>query len=162
MRKRIIPDLVPPGVPSAESDWLDLELLATVEVTSEDPAHPVEAALVPHGDGGIGWRAGGPGAQTLRLVFDAPTSVRRVRLVFREDVAERTQEFVLRWSGDGGRSYHEVVRQQYNFSPPGTAEEVEEYRVNLNGVTTLELRIVPNIGGGDAIASVERMQVAGG
>ncbi len=160
MRKRIIADPVPPGVAPDESGWLDLGRLTTVEVTSEDPAHPVETALLPDGDGGTGWRAAEPGAQTLRLVFDVPTPVRRVRLVFREDRVGRTQEFVLRWSGDG-HSYHEVVRQQYTFSPPGTAEEVEDYRVNLDGVTALELRIVPDISGGGAVASVAQMQVAG-
>ena len=40
------------------------------------------------------------------------------RPVFQEDEQERTQEFVLRWSPDGGQSYREIVRQQYNFSPP--------------------------------------------
>jgi len=162
MRKRIIPDSVPSDDRPAESGWLDLERFATAEVTSEDPAHPVEAALAPHGDTGAGWRAGGPGPQALWLVFDVPTPVRRVRLVFRERGVARTQEFVLRWTGDGGRSYHEIVRQQFNFSPPGTTEEIEDYRVNLDGVTALELRVVPDIGGGGAIASVTRMQVAGG
>lgn len=157
MRKRIIADTAPPDERPAESGWLDLPALATVEVTSEDPARPVEAAFQPDG---TGWRAAGSGAQTLRLVFDAPTRVRRVRLTFREDEVARTQEFVLRWSADGGRSYREVVRQQYNFSPPGTTAEAEDYRVNLDGVTTLELRIVPDIGGGGAVASVERMRVA--
>ncbi len=162
MRKRIIADPCPPDHRPAESGWLDLGRLSTVEVTSEDPAHPVEAALVADRDGGSGWRAAGPGPQTIRLLFDRPTPVRRVRLVFREDVTARTQKFVLRWSGDDGRSYREIVRQQYTFSRPGTVEEVEDYRLDLDGVTTLELRVVPDIGGGGVVASVERMQVTGG
>jgi len=95
--------------------------LAAVEVTSEDPEHPIKSAL---GAGpGAGWRAGGPGEQMIRLLFDRPARLRRVRLVFREPEAMRTQEFVLRWStGDGG--VREVVRQQYTFAPPGTTEEV--------------------------------------
>ena len=157
MRKRIIADAAPPDDRPAGADWLDLATLAAVEVTSEDPAHPVEAAFRPDG---TGWRATGPGAQTLRLVFDAPTRVRRVRLTVREAEVARTQEFVLRWSADGDRAYREVVRQQYTFSPPGTTAEVEDYRVDLDAVTALELRIVPDIGGGEAVASVERMQVA--
>jgi F5/8 type C domain len=161
MRKRITGPTGRHGHLAAEPEWLDLARLAVVEVTSEDPGHPVESALVP--GAGTGWRAGGPGEQTLRLLFDEPARVRRVRLVFREDEARRTQEFVLRWSADGGRSYREVVRQQYTFSPPGTAQEVEEYRVDLDGVTALELRVVPEIGGGGgARASLERMQVAAG
>ena len=127
-------------------------------MTSEDAAHPIESAFVYGGE--PGWRAAGPGEQTIRLRFDEPAKLRRVRLVFREELRGRTQELVLRWSPDGGRTYREIVRQQYTFSPPGTAREIEEYTVDLDGVTTLELRIVPDISGGDALASLERMQLA--
>lgn len=154
MRKRIIADPVP-SEDRPRRGWLDLAAIASVEVTSENPAYPVEAAFVD----GAGWRAAGPGAQTLRLVFDTPTRVTRVRLTFHETEAARTQEFVLRWSADGGRSYREVVRQQYTFSPPGTTVEVEDYRAELDSVTALELRLVPDIGGGEAVASVERIEV---
>jgi hypothetical protein len=158
MRKRII-EHGPRGTPSGEPrDWLDLECLIEIEVTSEDAAHPIESALV--ASGARGWRAEGPGEQTVRLLFGEPTKLRRVRLEFREEVQGRTQEFVLSWSADGGRMYREIVRQQYTFSPPGTVREIEEYAVDLDGVTALELRIVPDIGGGDARASLERMQLA--
>src|SRR5262249_13766443 len=46
------------------------------------------------------------------------------------------------------------------FSPPGTTREIEEYAADLDGVTALELRIVPDISGGNARASLERMQLA--
>src|ERR1700730_2290468 len=36
----------------------------------------------------------------------------RISLVFAETETERTQEFVLCWSPDGGRSFREIVRQQ--------------------------------------------------
>jgi hypothetical protein len=62
-------------------------------------------------------------------------------LVFEETETERTQEFVLRWSGDGGRSFRKIVRQQWNFSPPNTIREVEEYQVEITDVTVLELVI---------------------
>jgi hypothetical protein len=115
MRKRIIGH-GPREVAAGEPGWLDLEHLAQVEITSEDVDHPIESALIP---GTIsGWRAAGPGEQTIRLRFDEPLRLKRIHLVFQEDEQERTQEFVLRWSPDGGQSYREVVRQQYNFSPP--------------------------------------------
>jgi len=38
----------------------------------------------------------------------------------------------------------EVVRQQWSFSPHGSTEEIEEYAVNLSGITTLELRVDPD------------------
>ena len=72
----------------------------------------------------------------------------------------RTQEFVLRWSSDGGRSFREIVRQQWNFSPPQTVREVEAYEVELSGVTVLELNTTPDISGGMARASVKSLRVS--
>jgi hypothetical protein len=158
MRKRII-EHGPQGTPSGEQrEWLDLEPVIQIEVTSEAASHPIESALV-HA-GAQGWRAERPGEQAIRLLFDEPVQLRGVRLVFQEELQDRTQEFVLRWSADGGRTYREIVRQQYTFGPPGTARETEEYAVDLDGVTALELRIVPDIDRGEARASLERMQLA--
>ena len=151
MRKQII-DPNPQNVTPAGQSWLDLPNLAQVELTSEDAAYPIETALTP-GDG-PGWRAAQAGEQTIRLAFDEPQKVKRIQLLFREEQHSRAQEFVLRWSPDRGQSYRDVVRQQYNFSPPGMTREFEEYTVDLDGVTTLELRIVPNISGGEARASL--------
>ena len=80
--------------------------------------------------------------------------------MFQEGEQERTQEFVLRWSPNGGQSYREIVRQQYNFSPPEAAREVEDYNVDLDGVTALELKIVPDISGGSARASLAQLRLA--
>jgi hypothetical protein len=157
MRKRIIGqgthDEMPP-----DQNWLELENLAEAELTSEDASHPIESALKP-GEG-IGWRASESGQQTVRLLFHKPLRVRRIRLVFQENEQDRTHEFLLRWSADGGRSYREIVRQQYNFSPPHNTLELEEYAVDLDGLTTLELTIVPDISGGTARASVEQISLA--
>src|SRR5437667_6682197 len=106
-----------------------------------------------------GWRAAAPGTQTIRLIFDQPQRLRRISLVFEEDEIKRTQEFVLRWSPDGGRSFRDIVRQQWNFSPPDTVREVEEYQVELADVTALELIIVPNNSGGAARASVKSLRM---
>ncbi len=157
MRKRIIGH-GPGDVAAAEPGWLDLERLAQVEITSEDVDHPIESALIP--GTGSGWRAAQPGEQTIRLLFDEPRSLRWIRLMFHEDEQERTQEFVLRWSPDAGQSYREILRQQYNFSPPEAAREVEDYDVDLDGVTALELRIVPDISGGSTRASLAQLRVA--
>jgi hypothetical protein len=108
----------------------------------------------------VGWRASGPGEQTLRLHFDQPRPVHRIRLEFVEPEVERTQEFVLSWSPDGGQTLHEVVRQQWNFSPHGATQQTEDHLVELTGVTLLELRIVPDIGGGDSRASLTRLSLA--
>ena len=156
MRKRIIGP-GPREVAAAEPGWLDLERLAQVEITSEDADYRIESALIP--GTGLGWRAAQPGEQTIRLRFDEPLRLKRIHLMFLEGERERTQEFVLRWSSDGGQSYREIVRQQYNFSPPEAAREVEDYDVDLDGVTALELRIVPDISGGSARASLAQLRV---
>ena len=153
MRKRLINPVSP-----VDERWLDVQRLAQVELTSEDAAYPIEAALMP--SAGSGWRAAQAGEQTIRLLFDEFQRVRRIQLVFQEDQQARTQEFVLRWSPDGGQSYREIVRQQYNFSPPGVTHEFEDYAVDLAGVAVLELRIVPDISGGEARASLAQLRIA--
>ena len=145
-------------VPAPNQEWLNLDDLVQVEVTSEDAAHPIEAGLLPGGESG--WRAAQPGPQTVRLVFDQPQKIRRLHLEFNEGELERTQQFVLRWSSDGGQSYREIVRQQYNFSPPTTTSQREDYPVDLDGVTNLELNIVPDISGGPARASLAQLRLA--
>ena len=100
------------------------------------------------------------GTQTIRLVFDQPQSLKRISVVFEEKEIARTQEFVLRWSADGGNSFREIVRQQWNFSPPETIREVEEYQVELASVTILELIIVPNVSGGSARASLKSLRLS--
>ena len=66
MRKRIITSVQQEST-SPDQDWLDVEGLAEVEITSEDAAHPIESALLL----GLasGWRAAGPGKQTIRNGF---------------------------------------------------------------------------------------------
>ena len=143
--------------PAANSGWLDLEAVARVEVTSEDAAHPIESALLTVG--AIGWRAESPGEQTVRLLFEAPQRLRRIRLLFREENEARTQEFILRWSPTTENSWRDVVRQQYHFSPSGATEEFEEYRVELEEVAALELTIIPNLSGG-SYASLMQLRLA--
>jgi len=155
MRKQIIQHTRDVSILSPP--WLDVASLAQVELTSEDPASPIDAALLPHTP--PGWRAAHPGEQVIRLVFDHPQLLHHLRLVFTEAQQARTQEFVVRWSADGGQSYREVVRQQYTFSPPGTVHEVEDYQVLLDDVTHVELRIVPDIQGGDACATLQEMRL---
>ena len=156
MRKRLIKPLSKSNPPLDEG-WLELDRVAIVEVTSEQKEHPVEAALV-SGDMS-GWRAADSGTQTIRLIFDESQRLTRIALVFEETGTERTQEFVLRWSPDGGRSFREIVRQQWNFSPPHAIRDIEEYTVELSGVTVLELIIVPDISRGSARASLKSLRL---
>jgi|SRR6202050_4959757 hypothetical protein len=157
MRKRLITP-IPQDVPSRHGGWLDLGSLAVVEVTSEEKEYPVESALVPGQT--RGWRAADSSTQTIRLIFDEPERLTRISLVFEETETERTQEFALRWSPDGRRSFREAVRQQWNFSPPNTSREVEEYQLDLSRVTVLELVIVPDISRGAARASLTSLRLS--
>ncbi|MCO6411416.1 MAG: hypothetical protein J5I92_01605 [Thiogranum sp.] len=158
MRKRIIGSRTAEDQTRESHDWLDLESLARAELSSEDPSHPIEAAI--GGNGESGWRAADPGAQTVRLLFDAPIRVRHIQLLFRESEARRTQEFVLSWRTDTEKQHREIVRQQYHFSPPHSTEELENYAVDLDGLTELELTIIPDISGEPVRASLARMRLA--
>jgi hypothetical protein len=157
MRKRLITP-TRESIATHDEDWLDVERTAVVEVTSEDEDCPVESAFV-LGKETRWWRAATPGRQTIRLLFDEPQKLETISLVFEEDEVARTQEFVLRWSADGGTSFREIVRQQWNFSPPETIREVEKYEVALSNVTVLELIIVPDISGGTARASLKNLRL---
>ena len=135
-----------------------MEELAEVEITSEDAAHPIESALLPGGTSG--WRAAGPGKQTIRLLFSHPQLLRRIWLSFEETRVERTQEYVLRWSADGGQSFREIVRQQWNFSPQGATSQTQDHHVELPAVTVLELSIIPDTSRGTAFASLAKLRLA--
>jgi len=157
MQKRIVGRAQQePALP--DQDWLNVERLADVEVTSEDAEHPIEAALLPSRRSG--WRGAEPGKQTIRLLFTSPQRLRRIWLVFAESAIERTQEYVLRWSSDGGQSFHEIVRQQWNFSPQGAPHETEDHRVELADVEILELSIIPDTSGKIAFASLVQLRIA--
>jgi hypothetical protein len=157
MRKRLI-------TPTAEhlgtlgQGWLDLERAAVVEVTSEDEHFPVESAF--RSETARGWRAAAPGCQTIRLIFDHPQRLKCISLVFEEGEIPRTQEFVLRWSSDGGSTLKEIVRQQWNFSPPESIREVEQYQVDLHNIDVLELVINPDIARGVARASLKNLHLS--
>jgi hypothetical protein len=159
MRKRIIGQPASAQGPRSEERWLDLERIAEVEVTSEDPGFPIESVLAPGGEG-KGWRAAEPGEQLIRLIFDVPIAVHRIRLQFAESQAARTQEFVLRWASKYNQPLREIVRQQWTFSPDGSTSEIENYETNLADVGVLELVIKPDISGGNVPASLIAWRVA--
>lgn len=157
MRKRIISTAAQQETSPPDLQWLNLDDLAEVEITSEDASHPIESALLPGRDSG--WRSAGPGEQKIRLLFNRPQRLQRISLHFVETQTERTQEYVLRWSPDG-QSFQEIVRQQWSFSPGGATSESEDFHVELSDVAVLELCIIPDISGGDAVASLAQLRLA--
>jgi hypothetical protein len=142
LRKQLIK-----SAPALMPGEINVVTAATVLVTSEDPEHPVDHAFDSHrGLGGTRWIAGEPGEQTVIVAFDAPEAVGRVILEVEEPEVVRTQELQLAISSDGGRTYRDVLRQEYNFSPPGTTFEREDWAVSAAGATHLRLQVKPDKG----------------
>jgi hypothetical protein len=157
MRKRLV-TATPERTRTRGEGWLDVEHSAVVEVTSEEKDFPVESAFT--SENAQGWRAAASGSQTIRLIFDHPQRLRCISLEFEEHETARTQEFVLRWSSADGSTPTEIVRQQWNFTPPDSVREVEQYRVDLCNVAVVELFIKPDIGGGAACASLKNLRMS--
>jgi hypothetical protein len=159
MRKSII-NPVDENTSSFKFNYLDLEHLAQVEFTSESMEHPVESALLLTSDPGMGWQAASAGEQTILIVFDRPCTIQHIVVEFEELERSRTQEFVLLWLMDTESAYREILRQQFHFSPPDTTRQFEDYEVTLTLVKALELRIIPDMSGGEVRATLKQLRLA--
>ena len=157
MRKSVIDKVIIHPAQRSEQEWLELEQMAQVEVTSEDPNFPIESALA--SGKGPGWRAAEKGKQIIRIIFDKPRLLRRIRLEFSETEIERTQEFTLQWSPESGGPFRDIVRQQWSFSPHGSTSEVEDYQVDLDSVSILELALRPDLTPDNAFATLAKWRV---
>lgn len=154
MRKTITdPNLALTKTPVALNNPLNIEALAQVVLSSEAKEHPFEGALLENS--ATGWKASIAGEQSIRLVFDQAQDISQILLVFEEQERPRTQEFVLRWSTDN-LSFKEILRQQFNFSPPDTCAEIENYTLNLSQVKAIELIIIPDLNDKLAFASLKQ------
>jgi hypothetical protein len=157
MRKQVIGTNLQAAPRVPEDNWLDLNELAHVDLTSEDEAHPIEDALT--GRSADGWRAGTLGPQTISIHFDKPQSVRHIHIRFVERQQERAQEFLLSYR-QSGEPKREIVRQQWTFSPNGSDEQVENYAVNLTNVETIDLVIDPDRGLNRTPATLAELRIA--
>jgi hypothetical protein len=160
MRKEIVGQKAVAGETQTAAEWLDLTSIARVQLTSEDPAFPIENALTTNPTlNELGWRAASPGAQTITVLFDVPQSIRRIVVHFFERNLERSQEFLLRYSS-AKETDREIVRQQWGFSPNGSTQEAEDYAVELDSVTKLELVIDPDRGRRNSLATLSTLRIA--
>jgi hypothetical protein len=160
VRKEIVGQKTGAAETQAGAAWLDLTSIARVQLTSEDPALPIENALSTNAElNELGWRAASPGAQTITVLFDVPQRIRRIALHFVERNMERSQEFLLRYSS-AKETDREIVRQQWTFSPNGSPQEVEDYAVELESVTKLELVIDPDRGRRHSVATLNALRIA--
>lgn len=156
MRKTTIAEFGTEYGLSAAGTWLDIERVASAELSSEDPQRPFEGAL--RTDTAKGWKASVPGAQLIRLRFDHPQSVKRIHLEFREEQVDRSQEIAL-FATSIGSSRRELVRQQWVFNSRGATTEVEDYFFDLKDVTTLEIEIDPGRHDKHVFASLQSIQI---
>jgi hypothetical protein len=129
-----------------DSAALDLPSIATIDYSSEDPAHPVENMLDGHtGPGSSYWAAvQADMTEQLVLTFDRPQSITRLVYAVEEAEHERTQEMHIEVSTDGGGTYRRTLVQEFTFSPRGATFEREDLKLELIEVTHLRLTLVPN------------------
>jgi hypothetical protein len=159
LRKQIVPKH------SGESLSLEGEIsipdVATIQVTSEEANHPIDNVFDHNrGRGGTRWIAAEPGEQTMILVFDRPQTIRKIGVEIEELAVSRTQELSISLSSDGGRTYQELVRQEFNFSPPGTTFERELWAASGVAATHLRLEIKPDKGGRVGRATLTSLTLA--
>ena len=130
-------------------DEIDIAGCATIAYSSEDPAHPVENLLDgKSGPGGTRWISARPDTtEHIVVEFDEPQTISRLVYEVEETMQERTQEVRVEASNDGGRTYRQILVQEYNFSPRGATFQREEQRFDLRQVSHLRLTIVPNKSG---------------
>ena len=134
---------------------------ATVMVSSEAEGHPVSHVFDAYrGPGGTQWIAGDPGEQILVISFHQPMTIRRITLEIEEREVARTQEIALSISHDGGKTYRDLRRQEFNFSPDGTTWECEDWPVTELNVTHIRLLIKPDKQRKDVYAKVTSLVLA--
>lgn len=86
--------------------------------------------------------------------------MRRLALVVEEPDVARTQELQMATSDDGGRTYREVLRQEYTFSPQGSKFEREGWAADADAVTRLRLVIRPDKGGKPYLATITSLALS--
>jgi hypothetical protein len=153
--KKFVTDNTSLGREPAFMNLTDFEL---IEVTSEEPQHPIEQALIPGESSG--WLAAKPGPQVIRIRFHAARGLSLIHLYFEVIGEERTQEFALSYLSEGDTLPREIVRQQWNFSPGGSTHEIENYEVKIEGVREILLHVNPDLRHGRARASLKRLFLA--
>jgi hypothetical protein len=100
------------------------------------------------GPGTTRWISARPDTvEHIVVEFDPPQAIGRLVYEVEEAIRERTQEVRVEVSEDGGRTYRQILVQEYTFSPRGATYQCEEQRFNLDQVSHLRFTIVPNKNG---------------
>ena len=144
VRKRLLPK---EGENSAAfAGEIDIASHAVLAYTSDDPDHPIDNLIDGHyGRHSTFWAGAKPNTMERIVVeFDQPQSVSWIIYEVEECVCARTQEVSVEVSLDGGRTYRQVLVQEYTFSPAGATFQREAQRLNLPPISHLRLTIVPD------------------
>jgi F5/8 type C domain-containing protein len=131
------------------ADEVDLAQRATILYSSERPTDPVEHLLDGRsGRGATRWISARPDmTEEIVVAFDRPQAISRLVYEVEETECQRTQEVRVEISEDGGRSYRQILVQEYNFSPGGATYQHEDQRFERRQASHLRLTIVPNKSG---------------
>jgi F5/8 type C domain len=114
---------------------------------------------VPDGRGGTHWASARPNTtERIVLDFEPPQHISHLVYEVEECCVERTQEVRVEVSMDHGRTYRQVLAQDYTFSPQGATFQHEELQLDLGAITNLSLTIVPNKGGA-GVASLTSLRL---
>jgi len=147
LRKRLLE--ADAATSAGAADEIDIAGCATIAYSSENPADPVEHLLDGRSGPGAGrWMSARPDTtEHIVVEFDRPQAISRLVYEVEESMRERTQEVRVEVSEDGGRTYRQILVQEYTFSPGGATYQREDQRFNLHQISHLRLTIVPNKNG---------------
>lgn len=143
----------------ADAGAIDIASCATVGYSSEDPAHPIENLLDDRsGPGGTRWAGAHLNAtEQLIIEFDEPQAISRLVYEVEETRLERNQQVRVEVSCDAGRTYRQLLAQDYSFSPHGATFQREEVQLRVGAVTHLRLTIAGKTGSGQATLASLRL-----
>ena len=139
---------------------IDIASHATLVYSSEDPEHPLEHLIDGNcGRGATRWASARPNTtEHILLEFDHLQRISRLVYEVEECWQPRTQEVRVEVSSDHGRTYRQVLAQEYTFSPQGATFQHEDLRLDLPTITHLSLTIVPNKGG-SGVATLTSLRI---
>ena len=144
VRKRLLPK--EGENPAAFAGEIDIASRAVLAYTSDDPDHPIEHLIDGYnGRDSTFWAGAKPNTMERIVVeFDQPQSVSWMIYEVEDCACARTQEVSVEVSSDGGRTYRQVLVQEYTFSPAGATFQREVQRLNLPPISHLRLTIIPD------------------
>jgi hypothetical protein len=105
------------------------------------------------------WSAEQPGEHTIEIRFHTPVTLRRLRIVLEESTLARTQELTVWATLHRGERHNELIRRMFTFSPTGMTRAVEDYLCEIENVSGVQIRVVPDIDGRPGQAQIRTLQL---